>query len=130
MMIAFHTKGNLILQQAFKTKSDLHCIAAYNTIMTQMAAHGLLVNLQILDNKARSAYKEAITIKWNAKFQLFPTCTVATKRSVPFADSRTTSCCSWRALMPPFLHTFGAFCSHRLNLHLISSSRPCSMEVF
>jgi hypothetical protein len=68
VMIAFHADGNLILQQAFKTKSDRHRIAAYYSIMTRLAARGLSVDLQILDNKASSAYKEAITFKWNAKF--------------------------------------------------------------
>ncbi len=72
VMIAFHADGNLILQQAFKSKSDRHCIAAYNAIMTRLSARGLLVDLQILDNKASMAYKEAITFKWNAKFQLVP----------------------------------------------------------
>jgi hypothetical protein len=72
VMIAFHANGNLILQQAFKTKSDCHHIAAYNAIMTCLAAWGLSVDLQILDNKASSAYKEAITFKWNATFQLIP----------------------------------------------------------
>jgi hypothetical protein len=38
VMIAYHVNGNLILQQAFKTKSDRHRIAAYNTIMTRLAA--------------------------------------------------------------------------------------------
>jgi hypothetical protein len=37
-MIAFHAEGNLILQQAFKTKSDRHRIAAYNLIMMRLAA--------------------------------------------------------------------------------------------
>jgi hypothetical protein len=45
IMIAFHAKGNLILQQAFKSKSDSHCIAAYNAIMTCLAARGLSVDL-------------------------------------------------------------------------------------
>ncbi len=40
--------------------------------MTPLAARGLLVDLQILDNKASVPYKEAITLKWNAKFQLVP----------------------------------------------------------
>jgi hypothetical protein len=31
-----------------------------------------LVNLQILDNEASAACKEAITFKWDAKFQLVP----------------------------------------------------------
>jgi hypothetical protein len=70
IMIAFYVNGNLILQQAFKSKSDCHCIAAYNAIMTCLAARGLLVDLQILNNKASVEYKEAITFKWNAKFQL------------------------------------------------------------
>jgi hypothetical protein len=69
-MIAFHADGNLILQQAFKSKSDRHQIAAYNVIMTHLAARGLLVDLQILNNEASAASKEAITFKWNAKFQL------------------------------------------------------------
>jgi hypothetical protein len=72
-MIAFHANGNLILQQAFKSKSDHHRIAAYNTIMTCLAARGLSIDLQVLDDKASSASKEAITFKWNATFQLVPT---------------------------------------------------------
>jgi hypothetical protein len=71
IMIAFHADGNLILQQAFKSKSNHHCIAAYNAIMTCLAARGLSVDLQILNNEA-TAYKEAITFKWNAKLQLAP----------------------------------------------------------
>jgi len=38
VMIAYHVDGNLILQQPFKTKSDAHRLAAYNTIMTRLAA--------------------------------------------------------------------------------------------
>ncbi len=40
--------------------------------MTRLAARGLSIDLQILDNKASAAYKEAITFKWNANFQLVP----------------------------------------------------------
>jgi hypothetical protein len=72
VMIAFHANGNLILQQAFKSKSNCHRLAAYNTIMTQLVVRGLSVDLQILDNKASAAYKEAITFKWNTTFQLVP----------------------------------------------------------
>jgi hypothetical protein len=60
VMIIFHADGNLILQQAFKNKSDCHRIAAYNSIMTRLAARGFSVDLQILDNEASTAYKEAI----------------------------------------------------------------------
>jgi hypothetical protein len=56
-MIGFHADGNLILQQAFKTRSNRHRNAAYKAIMTRWAARGLSVDLQILDNKASSAYK-------------------------------------------------------------------------
>jgi len=71
-MIAFHADGNLILQQAFKTMSDRHWIAAYNAIMTRLAARGLSIDLQILDNEASTAYKKAIIFKWKATFQLVP----------------------------------------------------------
>ncbi len=37
-----------------------------------LAARGHSIDLQILDNKASAAYKEAITFKWNATFQLVP----------------------------------------------------------
>jgi hypothetical protein len=45
VMTAFHADGNLILQQAFKSKSDRHQILAYNAIMTCLAARDLLVDL-------------------------------------------------------------------------------------
>jgi hypothetical protein len=71
-MIAYHADGNLILQEAFQTQSNRHQIAAYNSIMTCLAAQGLSVDLQILDNEASAAYKQAITFTWRAKFQLVP----------------------------------------------------------
>ncbi len=71
-MIARHADGNLILQQAFKTRSDKHRIGAYNSIMTRLSARGLGVDLQILDNEASAAYKHAITDTWQCKFQLVP----------------------------------------------------------
>jgi hypothetical protein len=61
-MIIFHANGNLILQQAFKSMSNHHHIAAYNAIMLRLTVRGLSVDLQILNNKASAAYKEAITI--------------------------------------------------------------------
>ena len=72
VMIAHHADGNLILQQAFKTRSDKHRLEAYNAIMTRLSARGLLVDLQILDNEASAAYKHAITVTWQCKFQLVP----------------------------------------------------------
>ncbi len=72
IMIAYHAYGNLILQQPFKTKSNAHRLAAYNIIMTCLAAKGLSVDLQIMDNEASPAFKQAITFAWRAKFQLVP----------------------------------------------------------
>jgi hypothetical protein len=72
VMIAYQADGNLILQQAFKTRSDKHHIAAYNSIMMHLTVRSLSVNLQILDNEASAAYKQAITFTWQSKFQLVP----------------------------------------------------------
>jgi hypothetical protein len=71
-MIAYHANGNLILPQAFKSRSNTHQVAACNASMMHLAAQGLSVDLQILDNKASAAYKHAITFTWQAKFQLVP----------------------------------------------------------
>ncbi len=106
-MIAFHANSNLILQQAFKSKSNHHRIAVYNTIMTHLAARRLSVDLQILDNKASAAYKEAITFKWNATFQLVPPdihrcnraeCTICT-----FKDHSLAILAGVDSAFPPYL---------------------------
>ena len=70
VMIAYHEEGNLILQKPFKSKKDVLRITAYNAIMTRLAAKGLNVDLQILENEASAAYKQVITEKWKATFQL------------------------------------------------------------
>jgi hypothetical protein len=72
VMIACHTKGNLILQQAFPTKADKHQIPAFNNIMTRLTAHGLAVDLNIRDNKASADFKQVITETWQAQSQLVP----------------------------------------------------------
>jgi hypothetical protein len=56
VMIAYHTYGNLILQQAFQMKADKHRIPAFNTIMARLAARGLLVDLNIRDNEASADF--------------------------------------------------------------------------
>jgi hypothetical protein len=72
VMIACHTDGNLILQQAFQTKANKHCIPAFNTIMAWIAAFGLSVDLNIRDNEASAEFKQVITASWKTKFQLVP----------------------------------------------------------
>ncbi len=64
--------GNLILQQAFQTKADKHCIPAFNTIMARLAAQKLSVDLNIRDNEASADFKQVITESWKTKFQLVP----------------------------------------------------------
>ena len=113
-MIAHHADGNLILQQIFKTRSDKHRIAVYNAIMTRLAARGLAVDLQILDNEASAAYKHTITVTWQVKFQLVPP-DMHHHNRVQSAHSRITSLPSWLALTQPFPRTFGTFSSHRQN---------------
>jgi hypothetical protein len=107
VMIAFQANSNLILQQAFKSMSDRHHIAAYNTIMTCLAARGLSVDLQILDNKASSAYKEAITFKWNTTFQLIPPdmhCHNQAERTIcMFKDHFLAILAGVNAAFPPYL---------------------------
>jgi hypothetical protein len=128
-MIAFQAGGNVILQQAFKSKSNRHRIATYNAIMTCLAARGLSVDLQILNNKASAAYKEAIKIKWNAKFQLFlpdmhrqnpAECAICT-----FKDHFLAILAGINSTFPC---TFGAFCCHRLDSPSIFSIKPCSTQ--
>ena len=70
VIIAYHTEGNLILQQAFPTKGDKHRIPAFNNIMTRLTAQGLSVDLNIRDNEASADFKRVITETWRAKFQL------------------------------------------------------------
>ena len=72
IMIAYHTEGNLILQQDFPTKADKHHIPAFNVIITCLTVHGLSVNLNIRDNKACAGFKRVIADTWRAKFQLVP----------------------------------------------------------
>jgi hypothetical protein len=128
-MIAFHADGNLILQQAFKSKSDRQRIAAYNAIMICLAVRGLLVDLQILDNKASMAYNEAITLKWNAKFQFVPPdmdCQNRAERAIcRFKDH-------FLAILAgvdfAFHCTFGTFFFHRLNSPSIFSIKPRSIQ--
>jgi hypothetical protein len=107
VIIAFHTNGNLILQQAFKTKSDHHRIAIYNTITTCLVASGLSVDLQILDNIASSAYKEATTFKQNVTFLLAPPdmhCRNQVEHAIcTFKDHFLTILAGVDAPFPPYL---------------------------
>jgi hypothetical protein len=60
---AYHKDRNLILQQAFQTKADKHHIFAFNTIMAQMAACRLSVDLNIRDNKASAEASHHLVVE-------------------------------------------------------------------
>ena len=47
-------------------------MVVYNAIMQRLKDCKLIVDLQILDNKASKAYKQTITSNWGIKFQLVP----------------------------------------------------------
>jgi hypothetical protein len=128
-MIAYHADGNLILQQAFKTRSDKHRIAAYNSIMTRLAACGLSVDLQILDNEASAAYKQAITFTWQSKFQLvLPEMHCCNRAECAIRLSRTTSSPSLRVWTSPSPHTFGTYSFLRQrSLSTYFDSRPSTL---
>jgi hypothetical protein len=131
VMITFHADGNLILQQAFKSKSDRHRIAAYNAIMIRLSARGLSVDLQILNNKASVAYKEAITFKWNEEFQLVPPdmhCQNRAERAICTFKDHFLAILAASTLHFPC--TFGTFFCHRPNSPSISSIKPCSIQGF
>jgi hypothetical protein len=72
IMVAYHCDSNTILAVPFKNRADKHCLIAYNSIMKCLKDCKLLVNLQVLDNKASKTYKQTITSDWGMKFQLVP----------------------------------------------------------
>ncbi len=125
VMIAYHANGNLILQQAFKTRSDKHRIADYNSIMTHLAARGLSVDLQILDNEASAAYKQAIMFTWQSKFQLVPPemhrCNRAERAIRTFKDHFLSILAGVDQSFPPYLWDL-LFPQAELTLNLLRQS--------
>ena len=60
IMIAYNFDANLILANPFSSRKDTHWLLEYNKIMQGLTDNKLIVNLQILDNKASAEYKRAI----------------------------------------------------------------------
>ena len=71
-MIAYHCDLNVILACPFSSRKDIHILGAYNAIMERLKIRGRHVDLQVLDNEASAAYRQQITDKWKADFQLVP----------------------------------------------------------
>ena len=49
----------MILTAPFKSRSDKHCMLAYNNIMQRLKTCGILIVLQIMDNEASAEYINA-----------------------------------------------------------------------
>jgi hypothetical protein len=96
--------------------------------MTWLAAKGLNVDLQILDNESSGAYKQVITEKWKASFQL--TCINATGKKGQSEHSRITSSPSWPEWTPSFGPTCGTRFYRRRSLHSISSGNHKSIQEY
>ena len=72
VMIAYHCDLNVILAFPFSSIKYIHRLVAYNTIMERLKIRGHHVDLQVLDNEESAAYRQQITDKWKADFQLVP----------------------------------------------------------
>ena len=60
IMIAYHCNANLILAKPFASRKGTHQLLAYDNIMQMLRDNKLIVDLQILDNKASAEYKRSI----------------------------------------------------------------------
>ena len=72
VMIAYHCDLNVILARTINSRKDIYRLRAYNIIMERLKIRGHHANLQVLDNEASAAYRQLITDKWKADFQLVP----------------------------------------------------------
>jgi hypothetical protein len=97
--------------------------------MTHLAARGLLVDIQILDNKASAAYKKQSPSNGMQNSDLsHRTCIAKTVLNALFACSRTTSLQFWLVSTLHFHRTFGIFFWHRLNSPSNFFVRPLSTQ--
>jgi hypothetical protein len=100
-----------------------------NAIMIPLATRGLLIDLQILDSKKSLAYKEAITFRWNAKFQfVLPDmhCQNWAERAIHTFKYHFLA--YWLASTLHLPRIFGTFFCHRLNSPSIFSGKQCSIQ--
>ncbi len=110
VMIAFHANGNLILQQAFKSKSDRHHIAAYNAIMTRLSARGLSMTSTFLTTRPAWHSKKQSPSSGMPNSNLSHwICITETGLNTLFAHSRTIFLQYWQASTLHFPRTFGTF---------------------
>ena len=72
MIITYHCDLNVIIACHFSSRKDVHRLGAYNAIIERLKSRGNHVDLQVLTNEASAAYRQQITDKWKADFQLVP----------------------------------------------------------
>jgi hypothetical protein len=71
MMVALHSKFNIILVQPFQTKANAHRIAAYTSLFDRLKGHHATLDTHVLDNEASRAFLQAITNN-GCHYQLVP----------------------------------------------------------
>ena len=67
-MIAYHCDSNAIIAAPFKARAKKHRLLAYGAIMQRLKERSMLVDFQILDNKAISEYKRIIKSEWGVGY--------------------------------------------------------------
>ena len=70
IMMAFYVDTISILVEPFQSKQDIHCLFAYDSIMTRLKKRRHTVDLQILDNEDIQFYGNNIGDNWNFRFQI------------------------------------------------------------
>jgi trans-aconitate methyltransferase len=129
IMLAHHVRANAIIIEPFKFKADTHQIPAHNAVMERMKAHGLSVNLQVLDNEASATYIDCITNKWKCKHQKVPPDihqrNIAKHRSAP--SKHTCSACSPELIHDSQEHV-GISSSTKQKSHSTSSAHHKSIQ--
>ena len=70
IMVAYRCDSNAILAVLFTSRKYQHQLQAYDKIRQRLTDPDMIVDLQILDNKASAAYKRIITTKWEVAFQI------------------------------------------------------------
>ena len=72
LMVTYHCDSNEILVSPLKTRKDKRQLEAYKFIMARLHKNVMIVNLQILDNEARTKFKHLITEDLGFNYQLVP----------------------------------------------------------
>ena len=92
-MMACHINTYTILVEPFQSKHNIHCLAAYDHIMTRLKKRRHTVDLKILDGEASQTCRSSIEDKWVCKLKLFP----------PYAHRHNATKCVIRTFKAHFL---------------------------